>query len=143
VESSSAAVEVELVPQPHGGALQRGNPGNRGGGAYPSRVRALARKALRHALPELAKIAAGEAVRVDVLRNRDRGKPRTVAVDMIPAPRERVAAAVALEHIARAPALNLDDVRLRLKAQVAVLREEIADPAQLERVLGRLGDVWR
>jgi hypothetical protein len=134
-----------LVRQPHGGALLPGGaPGNRGGRNYPSRVRAIARKALRRALPELAKIAAGEAVRTEFVRNRDRGKARTVAVDMIPAPRERVAAAVALEHIARAPALNLDDVRLRLQAQNAVLREELQDqPALLERVLSRFGDVWR
>jgi len=30
--------KVELIPQPHGGALQRGNPGNRGGVGRPPNV---------------------------------------------------------------------------------------------------------
>ena len=30
---------TELIPQPHGGALKRGNPGNRGGGGTRSAIR--------------------------------------------------------------------------------------------------------
>lgn len=41
---SSGPTEVELVPQPHGGALQVGNPGNRGGGRPPDEWKALLAK---------------------------------------------------------------------------------------------------
>jgi len=33
------ARSVELIPQPHGGALQRGNPGNSGGGTLTKNIR--------------------------------------------------------------------------------------------------------
>ena len=36
---SGEVVEVELVPQPHGGALQRGNPGKKTGGRPPDEWR--------------------------------------------------------------------------------------------------------
>jgi hypothetical protein len=36
--------EPELVPQPHGGALQRGNPGNKGGGRPPDEFKAKMRE---------------------------------------------------------------------------------------------------
>ena len=34
---TSAQRSVQLVPQAHGGALQRGNPGNKGGGRKPEK----------------------------------------------------------------------------------------------------------
>ena len=37
--TSAGESEVELVPQEHGGALQRGNPGNRGGTGVTRKLR--------------------------------------------------------------------------------------------------------
>jgi len=49
---------VELKPQKHGGALQVGNPGNKGGpGRPPSELRQILRMGFSDAIPELARIA--------------------------------------------------------------------------------------
>ncbi len=49
---------VELVPQPHGGALLAGGkPGNKGGGRTPSEIRELMRKPLAKLLPIITEIA--------------------------------------------------------------------------------------
>ena len=46
-----------LVPQPHGGALSAGNPGNKGGGRTPDELRALFRQPLAKLLPVVQRIA--------------------------------------------------------------------------------------
>jgi hypothetical protein len=51
---------VVLIPQPHGGALQKGNPGNKGGGRTPDVVKAIARHLFVKRLPRLASIADGK-----------------------------------------------------------------------------------
>ncbi len=49
---------VELIPQEHGGALRRGNPGNKGGpGRTPSEIRELMRQPLAKLLPIITEIA--------------------------------------------------------------------------------------
>ncbi len=35
--------DVELIPQKHGGALKRGNPGNKGGGRTPNQIKGTLR----------------------------------------------------------------------------------------------------
>ena len=47
----------ELVPQPHGGALRHGNPGNKGGGRTPNEIRELMRQPLATLLPIITRIA--------------------------------------------------------------------------------------
>jgi hypothetical protein len=43
-KTSDKSSEPELVEQPHGGALQRGNPGNKGGGRPPDEFKAKMRE---------------------------------------------------------------------------------------------------
>lgn len=62
VDNSPVAVG-EMIPQPHGGALRNGNPGNKGGtGRPPNAFRAqVAAISDRMKLPEImGKIAAGQ-----------------------------------------------------------------------------------
>ena len=54
-----------LRPQPGGGSLQTGNPGNKGGGRTPDELRALFRQPLAKLLPVVERIA--EAVDVEVV----------------------------------------------------------------------------
>lgn len=57
---------VELVPQAHGGALRRGNPGNKGRpSASPADLRAAMRGSLRDRLHLLNKFADDEDLPVD------------------------------------------------------------------------------
>ena len=45
-----------LRPQPGGGSLRTGNPGNRGGGRTPDELRALMREPLAKAIPLVVKM---------------------------------------------------------------------------------------
>lgn len=48
---------------PKSSGLRRGNPGNKGGtGRPPSKVREIARRGLLKALPNIVRIACGEAI---------------------------------------------------------------------------------
>lgn len=51
-------IEVEMIPQPHGGALQRGNPGNRGGGGVTRKLRDAFRGDLETARQRIVEILA-------------------------------------------------------------------------------------
>jgi hypothetical protein len=51
VPVASPTPEVELIPQPHGGALRRGNPGHKG--RPPSWIREQLREGLVQALPRI------------------------------------------------------------------------------------------
>ena len=53
---------VELIPQEHGGALRRGNPGNKGGGRTPNEIRALMRQPLAKLLPIITDIAEAKDI---------------------------------------------------------------------------------
>ena len=46
-KTSDQTPVVPLVPQPHGGALQRGNPGNKGGGRKPNEFYDLCEQATK------------------------------------------------------------------------------------------------
>ena len=50
----------ELIPQPHGGALSPGNPGNKGGGRHKDKIRELAREAGNKAVQRLKKLLEDE-----------------------------------------------------------------------------------
>jgi hypothetical protein len=52
--------EVEMIPQPHGGALQRGNPGNSGGGTLTKNIRAAFRNDLETARARILDILADD-----------------------------------------------------------------------------------
>jgi hypothetical protein len=52
--------EIELIPQPHGGALQRGNPGNRGGGGVTRQLREAFRGDLETARQRIVGILADD-----------------------------------------------------------------------------------
>ena len=53
-------VEVEMIPQAHGGALQRGNPGNRGGGGMTRQLREAFRGDLETARQRIVGILADD-----------------------------------------------------------------------------------
>lgn len=118
-----------LIPQAKGGALMRGNPGNKGGGRTPERVRRLARKYLWPRMAALAAIADGETI--DGIKER-------------PTHGERIAAMKELGRIGvGGTTMPLADVQTRLVRQISVIREEL-DAATAERLIARLGrEVWR
>lgn len=64
-ENTGVNTGGQLHPQPHGGALRAGNPGNRGGtGRPPNALREQGRAGLEEGLPLLCAIAAGTFRRV-------------------------------------------------------------------------------
>jgi hypothetical protein len=144
------------VLQPHGGALNSGGtPGNRGGsGRPPSEVRRIARDAFAERLPILARIADGEVV----LPLRDRcaacgyehpnaEAEREATIKRAATPGEQVRALEALARVGMSGNVSIDDVRLRMIAQVRVTREWGADHGisreLIENVLERYHDCWR
>ena len=52
--------DVEMILQPHGGALQRGNPGNSGGGTLTKNIRAAFRVDLETARARILEILADD-----------------------------------------------------------------------------------
>lgn len=52
--------DVEMIRQPHGGALQRGNPGNSGGGTLTKNIRAAFRADLETARARILEILADD-----------------------------------------------------------------------------------
>ena len=59
--------EVELIRQPHGGALQRGNPGNSGGGTLTKNIRAAFRADLETARARILDILADDEAETTAL----------------------------------------------------------------------------
>lgn len=111
----------QLVAQPHGGAIRQGNPGNKGGkGRTPSAVRKACRKEFAKRIPDLAKIADNPDIDV---------KERLKALDMF-------------GRFGLSGAVTWDDIRARLKAQLAILRQYVP-PEQLEPLLAELASIWR
>ena len=144
------------VQQPHGGALNSGGtPGNRGGtGRPPSEVRRVAREAFAERLPILARIAEGEVA--VPLRERcpacgyehpNAETEREATIKRAATPGEQVRALEALARVGMSGNVSIDDVRLRMIAQVRETREwgfEHAIPRDLiEKLLERYHDCWR
>jgi hypothetical protein len=61
-KAARPGTRATLVPQDHGGALQVGNPGNRGGGRPPSELRARLRGSFAERIPVIEDIADGEVM---------------------------------------------------------------------------------
>ena len=110
--------------------MRVGNPGNKGGGRRPDRIKKLAQKLLLPRLHILAHIADGTSVALG-----DEGL-KFVA----PTPGERTAAIRALKEIGMGETVSVSDVRDRLKRQVAVIRGQ-ATWTQ-DELLEALTEVW-
>lgn len=117
--SGDSSARVALVPQPHGGALQRGNPGNEGG-RPPSELRRRMRGALD------ARLHIAEEIADD---------PKASAADRLRA----------LEFFAKhafGRDLTVEEALERMRQTIVVIREELDDEAA-ERVLARIRPIWR
>jgi hypothetical protein len=128
VENSVRDTAVMVPPQ--GGQLRVGNPGNKGGGRRPDRIKRLAQKLLLPRLHILAHIADGTSVAL--------GEEGLKFV--APTPGERTAAIRALKEIGMGETVSVSDVRERLKRQVTVIRGQ-ATWTQ-EELLVALTEVW-
>ena len=134
VENSAANTDVMV--QPRGGQLRVGNPGNKGGGRRPDRIKKLAQKALLPRLRLLAHFADGVAVsQVEDDAGNARHKLHS------PTPAERIKAIEVLHKIGMGDTVSVSDVRDRLKRQVALIRSQEAWTA--DELLQALGPVWK
>lgn len=113
----------ELVPQPHGGAIWHGAPANpvAGPGRPPSVLRELAREAWCEGIPVLK----------DIVNGRIKANAG-----------ERVRAQAELSKVGQGGHVTVEDLRFRVKCQIAVIREEL-EPELAERVLRRIREIWR
>lgn len=135
VEVSPGRDTGVMRPGPHGGMLRvGGKPGNRGGpGRKPAAIRKKALKMLWNRLDLVGHLADGVTVEFT-----DEGGTKLVS----PRPGERLQAMKLLAELGMSERVPVGDIRQRLTAQVAVLRAEL-EPAVCERVLAKLGEVWR
>ncbi len=91
--------------QPHGGALMRGNPGNKGGGRIADKLKALAESVtLEKSIPLLKAVVRGEPIRSMTKRFDKDGKELASAYyEQTPEMRDRLKAADLLLKVARPP----------------------------------------
>lgn len=113
---------VALVPQPHGGALQVGNPGNSGGTGRPP---SLLRQQLRGAFAERVAVLTGitddqEAPNGDRIR----------AMDVL-----------GKYGIGTIREISADDVREKLLETIGVIRDTLPD-AEATALLNRMRPIW-
>lgn len=134
----AAPVMPELVPQPHGGAIHRGGkPGNAG-----NRVRRHVHKTAMRMVAERMEII-GHIADGTVVEWSEDAQGRRVPTLTSPKPGDRVRAVSLLWDIANShKKVSLAQVKARLKAQVAVIRETLP-PEQADQLLAALADVWR
>ena len=119
-EKTSGKPSVQMVPQPHGGALQVGNPGNSGGsGRPPSVVRQRSRDGYYTRIPTLEAIADSE-------KSKDADKIAAVSV---------------LGRMGMTGAVNMDDIRERLRAQLEVIRSR--DTWSSADLISAIKPIWR
>lgn len=131
---------IELVPQPHGGAIRRGNPGNHGG-RPPNQLRAVMREALATRIPILEQMADG----IEVLTTRcakcgheESGKPMPVRTE------DRLRALDMLGKFGlgeRAQGVSADSVRSKIRATLEVLQRELS-PDVYSRLEPELRGIW-
>lgn len=165
-EKPSAKAPVELIPQPHGGALaSRGYTGNRGNTTPPppSTLRGTARMAWAERIPVLTQIADGDAserthvLLADVLQyaecpNCSAAQLKAAAgvdayevrIDARTSPRaaDRVKAMAELSRVGMSSGITADDVRQRLNAMMAMLELELDAPTWT-RVFPQIRACWR
>lgn len=115
-ESSGA---TELVPQPHGGAIKAGNPGNKGGGRTPGALRKLA---LRKG-PKMLKVLEGIALSEN-------------AKDA-----DKVAAAKEHLRIGMTQSIPVHEVRTKMDACFALLEERLAPAVAADMIL-EMKRIW-
>ena len=94
-----------MAIQPHGGALMRGNPGNKGGGRTPDIFKAMAEDAtLEESIPMLRSVVRGEPIRSMTKRFNEDGKElASIYLEATPEMRDRLKAADLLLKAARPP----------------------------------------
>jgi hypothetical protein len=134
VENRGDNTGVTIVPQPHGGALQRG--GSKGSGRRPDRIKKLAQKLLEPRLRLLAHFADGVVVsQVEDDDGNARHKLHS------PTPAERTKALEVLHKIGMGETVSVSDVRERLKRQVSLIRGQAQ--WDTEELLATLAGVWK
>jgi hypothetical protein len=146
--------EVELVPQPHGGALRRGGTNRGGPGMPPSRIRQLAREMFvtRGGVNMLGDMMQG-VVELPIREvcpkcsYEPTHEERLQALKDRVKPSDRIRAADVLQKIGMSTAVSVDDVRARLIEQVRSMRawakEAGLTSPQVEQLLDELDSVWR
>lgn len=128
--------------QPHGGALNTGNPGNKGGGRPPSLLREMARGITAEALPKLRLIAMGEHVTHSRAAGKsDEGETRYVDTEKRPEIREMLDAFDRLVALGLGEELRTEDVRKRLERQNEILAA-LLPPDLLGPVMQAIGEAW-
>lgn len=129
---NTGVMVAPLEPQPHGGALRQGNPGNRGGGRLPNAIRRKARRMLATRLDIVGHIADGVSVEFD-----DGEQLKWVS----PRPADRLQALKLLADWGLGPAVSVADVQERIAQQLQVIRSrETWTP---EELIAALAPVWR
>jgi hypothetical protein len=137
-KTAAKTAAVQLVPQPHGGALATGGiPGNAGGGRPPSIVRERCRRGFDRRIPVLEAIADGEPVQKMRLPD---GEELEAVVSASPADRIRAMDVLGRYGLATGR-LDLEDVRLRL-ARTLQRITEVCDPETAESLLTALEQMW-
>lgn len=117
--NSPVSVSVSVRPGRNGGTLRSGNPGGNNG-PPPSAVRAICRESFYNRIPILEQIA-------------DDPKERS---------KERIQAITTLGRMGFGAQLSIEDIRDRLRQQVALI-QELAGPELAPVLLERLAAVWR
>lgn len=129
---NTGVMVAPLEPQPHGGALRQGNPGNRGGGRLPNAIRRKARRMLATRLDIVGHIADGVTVQFD-----DGEQLKWVS----PRPAERLQALKLLADWGLGPPVSVADVQERMAQQLLVIRSRETWTA--EELITALRAVWR
>lgn len=129
---NTGAMVAPLEPQPHGGALRQGNPGNRGGGRLPNAIRRKARRMLATRLDIVGHIADGMTVQFD-----DGEQLKWVS----PRPAERLQALKLLADWGLGPPVSVADVQERMAQQLLVIRSRETWTA--EELITALRAVWQ
>ena len=110
-----------LVPQPHGGALRVGNPGNVGGaGRPPSEIR--------------EKLRGSFAQRIGIIEE--------LADDKAVSPSDRLKALDMLGKYGLGKQVDADDVRGRLRSTLDLLERELG-PDHYRRLYPLLKEIWK
>lgn len=128
-----------LVPQPHGGALQVGNPGNHGGtGRPPSVLRERLRGSFEERVKVLEAIADGEVVQRLRLGTGEESEALTSAS---PADRIKAIDVMGKYGIGTLREISVDQVRERLRETINVINATLRE-SDADRVLQQLREIW-
>lgn len=118
-----------LVPQAHGGAIRRGNPGNRGGRGLRDAVRLAALEGAQQAVPKLvAMLNAGECEHC----GRSGSDEQTVA---------RVSDTLLRYGLGQQKEISVEAVRNKVADTLDVIRRH-APPELAQIILAELRGVW-